>query len=61
MVMAIAFCEGSQVVVFLVHALSGPRLIWLVIAVACFWVGLLFVLTLADYFSRGMVPFTPGH
>ena len=33
----------------------------LVIAVACFWLGILLVLTLNDYFTRGMVPFMPGH
>jgi len=29
--------------------------------VACFWLGILLVLTLTDYFTRGIIPFTPGH
>jgi cytochrome c oxidase subunit 4 len=57
----IAVCKASLVVLFFMHALISPRLTWLVILVACFWLGLLFVLTLSDYFSRGMVPFMPGH
>ncbi len=59
--LAIAACKGSLVVLFFMHALVSPRLTWAVIAVACFWVVILFALTLGDYFTRGMVPFTPGH
>ncbi len=43
------------------HALLSPRLTWAVIVVSCFWLGILLVLTLTDYFTRGMVPFMPGH
>jgi hypothetical protein len=43
------------------HALVSPRLTWSVIAVAVFWLGILLVLTLADYFSRGLIPFMEGH
>jgi caa(3)-type oxidase subunit IV len=59
--LSIAFCKGGLVVVFFMHALISPRLYWIVIAVACFWVLILFALTLGDYFSRDMVPFMPGH
>lgn len=59
--LAIAACKGGLVVLFFMHAVVSPRLTWIVIAVACFWVGILFVLTLGDYFSRGSVPFMPGH
>ncbi len=59
--LAIALCKGSLVVLFFMRALVSSRLTWIVIAVACFWLGLLVVLTLGDYFSRGLVPFTPGH
>jgi cytochrome c oxidase subunit 4 len=54
-------CKASLVVLFFMHALISSRATWLVILIACFWVGILFVLTLNDYFSRGMIPFTPGH
>jgi cytochrome c oxidase subunit IV len=57
----IAVCKASLVVLFFMHVLISPRLTWLVIVVAAFWLGILLVLTLNDYFARGMVPFTPGH
>jgi cytochrome c oxidase subunit 4 len=59
--MTIAGCKASLVVLFFMHALISPRLTWIVIAVAVFWMGILLVLTLSDYLSRGMIPFTPGH
>jgi cytochrome c oxidase subunit 4 len=59
--LTIAVCKASLVVLFFMHALISSRLTWLVIAVAAFWLGILVVLTLGDYFSRGLVPFTPGH
>jgi len=57
----IAICKASLVLLFFMHVLVSPRLTWAVIAVACFWLVILFVLSLNDYFSRGMIPFTPGH
>jgi hypothetical protein len=33
----------------------------IVVNVACFWLGILLVLTPGDNFRRGMVPFAPGH
>lgn len=59
--MVIAACKASLVVLFFMHVLISPRVTWIVIVVVCFWVGVLFVLTLSDYFSRGMIPLTPGH
>jgi cytochrome c oxidase subunit 4 len=59
--LVIAACKASLVVLFFMHVLISPRLTCIVIVVICFWIGILFVLTLTDYFSRSMVPFTPGH
>jgi cytochrome c oxidase subunit 4 len=57
----IALCKASLVVLFFMHVLISPKLTWMVILVSCFWLGILLVLTLGDYFTRDMVPFTPGH
>jgi cytochrome c oxidase subunit 4 len=57
----IALCKASLVILFFMHLLISSRLTWIVVAVVCFWVGILFVLTLSDYFTRGLVPFMPGH
>jgi cytochrome c oxidase subunit 4 len=59
--LTIAVCKAALVVLFFMHVLISPRLTWIVIAVAVFWLGVLVVLTLGDYFSRGLIPFTPGH
>lgn len=57
----IGVTKASLVVLFFMHALYSTRLTWSVIAVAGFWLGILLVLTLADYFSRGLIPYMLGH
>ena len=57
----IAVCKASLVILFFMHLLISPKLTWLVVLVSFFWLGILLVLTLTDYFSRDMVPFSPGH
>ena len=57
----IALCKASLVVLFFMHLLLSSRVTWIVVAVVCFWMGILLVLTLSDYFSREMIPFMPGH
>lgn len=57
----IALTKATLVVLFFMHALISPRLTWIVIAVAIFWMMILLFLTLNDYATRGLVPYTPGH
>ena len=57
----IGCCKAALVVLFFMHALLSDRVTWIVIAVACFWLGILMVLTLTDYFSRGLLPNMLGH
>jgi cytochrome c oxidase subunit 4 len=59
--LAIAMCNASFVVLFFMHVLVSPKLTWIVIAVSAFWVGVLFVLTMAGYFTRDLVLWMPGH
>src|SRR5262245_27205930 len=59
--LTIGVLKASLVVLFFMHALFSPRLIWSVIATACFWLGILLVLTYSDYFTRGFMPGMPGH
>ena len=51
----------ALVALFFMHVLDSPKLTSLVVIVSLFWLGILLVLTYADYFSRGLVPFMPGH
>jgi cytochrome c oxidase subunit 4 len=57
----IAFCKASLVVMIFMHVLISPRLTTAVVLVSCFWLGLLLVLTLGDYMTRGIVPNMLGH
>src|SRR5262249_42249998 len=59
--MVIAVAKASLVVLFFMHVLYSPKMTWTAIAVVTFWVGILFVLTLTDYFTRGSVPYMAGH
>lgn len=59
--LGIALCKGTLVVLVFMHVVISPRQVWIVIAVASFWLGILVVLTLTDYVTRGMVPAATGH
>lgn len=57
----IGAAKASLVVLFFMHVIHSPRLIWLIIAVAMVWLLVLVSLTFTDYFSRDLIPFMPGH
>jgi cytochrome c oxidase subunit 4 len=57
----IGACKAVLVVLFFMHVLISGRVTWSIIAVTCFWMGILVVLMMTDYLARGLVPFTPGH
>jgi cytochrome c oxidase subunit 4 len=56
-----AAVKASLVVLFFMHVLRGSAQTRAVIVVTIFWFCLLMGLTLADYFTRGMIPNLPGH
>lgn len=53
--MAIALAKAILVFLFFMHLLHSPKLVWLVAGGTIIWLMIMFVLTLADYWSRGMV------
>jgi cytochrome c oxidase subunit IV len=57
----VAAVKGGLVVVFFMHALHTSRAARVWMLMACVWLAILFSLTLADYFTRGLVPYMPGH
>ena len=61
LILGVAVCKAVLVGLFFMHLLLSERVTWLVVCVAVMWVGILFVLTLNDYWSRGAIPFMPGH
>ncbi len=53
--MGIAVTKAILVFLFFMHLLHSPKLIWLVAGGTLVWLGIMFALTLADYWSRGMM------
>lgn len=57
----IAAIKGTLVILFFMHALFRPRLTWCVIIASVGWIVILFSLTYADYMTRSIIPYVPGH
>lgn len=53
--------KALLVVLFFMHAIHSPRVTALAIVVSISWLTILFVLTMCDYMTRGLIPYTPGH
>jgi cytochrome c oxidase subunit 4 len=51
--LTIAVIKATLVVLYFMHVRYSSRLIWVVFASAIFWLGILFALTLSDYWTRG--------
>ncbi len=50
--MTIAVVKATLVVLYFMHVRYSARLIWVIVASALFWMGILFALTLTDYVTR---------
>jgi cytochrome c oxidase subunit 4 len=53
--LTIATTKAVLVVLFFMHLLYSPRLSWIMFLSGLFWLGILLVLTLTDYLSRGVL------
>ena len=50
--LTIASIKATLVVLYFMHVRYSLRLIWVIVASALFWLGILFALTFSDYFTR---------
>jgi cytochrome c oxidase subunit 4 len=57
--MGIAVTKATLVILYFMHVKYSSRLTWVVVASGFIWLGILFVLGLSDYLSRGWIP-QPG-
>jgi len=57
--LGIAAIKATLVVLFFMHVRYSSRLISLIVGTGFAWLAILLVLVMADYFSRGWLPF-PG-
>jgi len=51
--MVIAIIKASLVILWFMHVIHSPRMTWIVVISSFLWLGVLFVLTFADYLTRG--------
>jgi cytochrome c oxidase subunit 4 len=51
--LAIAGIKAALVILFFMHVYHSTRLTWVVVVGSFLWLGVLFVLTFADYLTRG--------
>src|ERR1043165_4202405 len=51
--LAIAVAKATLVVLYFMHVRYSPRLVWLIVGAALFWMAIMFSLTFSDYFTRG--------
>ena len=54
--LTIAVVKATLVVLYFMHVRYSPRLIWLVIGSALFWLAIMFALTISDYWTRAWLP-----
>lgn len=50
--LTIACVKATLVVLYFMHMRYSQRLVWIIFVSALFWMGILFALTLSDYWTR---------
>jgi cytochrome c oxidase subunit 4 len=53
--LTIAITKATFVVLYFMHVRYSTRLIWVILAAALFWMGILFALTFSDYWTRDWI------
>lgn len=51
--LSIAVFKATIVALYFMHARYSPKLVWVVGGASVFWLGILLVLSLSDYLTRG--------
>jgi cytochrome c oxidase subunit IV len=54
--LTIAVGKATLVLLFFMHVRYSSHVIWAAVAAGVFWLGILLVLTMSDYLSRGWLP-----
>jgi cytochrome c oxidase subunit 4 len=58
--LTIATAKATLVVLYFMHVRYSTRLIWVIVGAALFWMGILFALTLSDFYTRGWLSTQTG-
>ena len=51
--MAISFAKGALIVLFFMHMRYSKPILWVFVGAGFFWLGIMLVLAMSDYMSRG--------
>jgi cytochrome c oxidase subunit 4 len=51
--MAISFAKGALIVLFFMHIRYSKPILWVFVGAGFFWLGIMLVLAMSDYMSRG--------
>jgi len=54
--LTVAVGKATLVLLFFMHVRYSSHLIWVFIGAGVFWIGMLLVLTMSDYITRGWLP-----
>jgi cytochrome c oxidase subunit IV len=58
--LTIAFVKATLIILYFMHVRYSSRLLWIFVGAGFFWLGILFALSFADYWTRGWLPLPPG-
>jgi cytochrome c oxidase subunit 4 len=58
--LTIAFVKASLIVLYFMHVRYSSRLLWIFVGAGFFWLGIMFALSFADYWTRGWLPLPIG-
>jgi cytochrome c oxidase subunit 4 len=58
--LTIATAKATLVVLYFMHVRYSTRLVWVIVGAALFWMGILFALTLSDFYTRGWLSTQTG-
>lgn len=50
--LTIAVVKATLVILYFMHVRYSARLVWVIVASALFWLGIMFALTFSDYWTR---------
>ena len=55
--LTIAVFKATLVILFFMHVKYSTRLTWVVVAGSFFWLGIMLVITMSDYLTRGWLSY----
>jgi cytochrome c oxidase subunit IV len=58
--LSIAFIKTTLIVLYFMHIRYSSRLLWIFVGAGFFWLGILFALSFADFFTRAWFPLPTG-